>query len=272
MGMDVDYGAAAAVRLAEGVPLREALDAGDPAAWIALDAGVRSDCWDTERYVWLTPAWERTEGGRAVKDALLSGRPLTEARLALGLCHREGRVREAALSRAVGLPGLLPLLVVRCSDWAAPVRETARRRLAETLDAEGAVRVMPVILRVGRRDRGDFVTVLATELLRAAPPETLAPLYTAPARGIRRYAYRLAVDEGFLSPAELARAAARDSDPVVQSLCADSALSAVADLDAAYDDVLEPLLSARGPRARAAGVTALRRAGRTERAVGFLGD
>ncbi|MGW0583721.1 HEAT repeat domain-containing protein, partial [Streptomyces sp. NPDC002920] len=107
---------------------------------------------------------------------------------------------------------------------------------------------------------------------RAAPPETLAPLYTDPGRAVRRYAYRLAVDEGFLSPAELARAAARDSDAVVRSLCADAALAAVSDDGGAYDDVLEPLLAARGPRARAAGVTALRRAGRPERAVGFLGD
>ncbi|MFF4268335.1 hypothetical protein [Streptomyces sp. NPDC001536] len=272
MGTRLWDGVAAAVRLAEGDPLREAFDTGDPAAWTALDAGVRTASWDTERYVWLTPAWEKTEGGRAVKDALLHGRPLTEGQLALALCHREGKVRAAALSRAVDFPRLLPLLVVRCSDWAAPVREVARRRLTETLDAEGAVRVMPVILRVGRRDRGDFVTGLATELLRAAPPETLAPLYADPHRRVRRYAYRLAVGEAFLSPGELARAAARDGDTVVQSLCADSALAAVSDEDGAYDDVLEPLLAARGPQARAAGVTALRRAGRSERAVGFLGD
>ncbi|WP_405643213.1 hypothetical protein [Streptomyces sp. NBC_00019] len=269
--MDIWYGAAAAVRLAEGVPLREALDTGDPAAWIALDAGVRTISWDTERVVWL-PAWEKTEGGRAVKDALLSGGPLGEGQLALALCHREGRVREASLWRAVDFPGLLPLLVVRCSDWAAPVREVARRRLTETLDAEAAVRVMGLVLRIGRRDRGDFVSALATAVLRAALPETLAPLYADPYRGVRRYAYRLAVDEGFLSPVELARAAARDSDPVVQSLCADTALAAVSDKDGPHDDVLEPLLAARGPQARAAGVTALRRAGRVERAVGFLGD
>lgn len=266
--MDIWYGAAAAVRLAEGVPLREALDTGDPAAWTALDAGVRAISWDPDRVVWL-PDWEQTEGGRAVQDALLNFGPLGEEQLALALCHREGRVRAAALRRAVDFPGLLPLLVVRCSDWAAPVREVARRRLTETLGAEGVVRVMGLVLRIGRRGRGDFVTALATELLRAAPPETLTPLYTDPYRGVRRYAYRLAVDEGFLSPAELARAAARDSDPAVQSLCADNALAAVSDQDGALDDVLEPLLAARGPQARAAGVTALRRA---ERAVGFLGD
>lgn len=38
------------------------------------------------------------------------------------------------------------------------------------------------------------------------------------------------------------------------------------------DDVLLPLLAARNPRVRSAGVTALRRAGRAEQAVGFLAD
>lgn len=310
MGKSIGYGEAAAVRLAEGTPLRDALDMADPTAWTALDAGVRQVSWDAQARVWM-PAWEETEGGRVLAGALRSGRALTEEQLAIALCHREGRVRAAALWRAAAYPGLLPLVVVRCADWASPVREQARRRLVQLLDAEAAVRLMPVILRVGRRDRGDFAPELAAGLLRGAPRETLAPLYTAPDRATRRYAYRLAVEEGFLSPAALARAAARDPDTVVQSLCADAALAAmaagegnttaapadVADVrgegggagpdaglradqrahgsavpDPAYDDVLEPLLAARGPRARAAGVTALRRAGLPERGVGFLGD
>ncbi len=83
---------------------------------------------------------------------------------------------------------------------------------------------------------------------------------------------------GYLSPAELARAAARDTDTVIQSRCADAALAGLARRGAsgetgdAYDDVLEPLLGARGAQARAAGVTALRRAGRSGRAAEFLGD
>ncbi|WP_020115888.1 hypothetical protein [Streptomyces canus] len=282
MGGDSGNGAAAAVRLAEGAALREAVDTADPAAWTALDAGVREI---TPGPDWL-PAWERTEAARTLPGALTGGsdaRPLSAGWLALGLCHRQGRIRAAALERAATLPQLLPLMVVRCSDWVPPVRADARRLLAEVLDAESAVRLMPLILRIGRRDRGDFVTDLATRLLRAAPRETLAPLYTDADRTARRYAYRLAIEEGYLSPAELARAAARDTDLVIQSRCADAALAglarrgasgqagAVADRDA-YDDVLEPLLGARGAQARAAGVTALRRAGRSRRAEGYLGD
>ncbi|MGW0421055.1 hypothetical protein [Streptomyces sp. NPDC003015] len=247
MDGDTADSAAVAVRLAEGASLREVLDTADPAAWIALDAAVRQTAW------------------RPGAD------PLTEAQLALALCHRDGRIRAAALQQASAYPGLLPLVVVRCSDWAQPVREDARRVLAKVLDPGSAVRLMPLILRIGRRSRGDFVIDLATGLLRAAPRGTLAPLYTDDDRITRRYAYRLAVAQGFLSPVELARAAARDDDTVVQSLCAEAALAAVVEGDA-DDDVLEPLLAARNPRARSAGVTALRRAGRGERAVGFLGD
>ncbi|WP_030325490.1 hypothetical protein [Streptomyces sp. NRRL B-3229] len=269
-GVVVDR-AAVAVRLAEGAGLREALPAAaDPAVWIALDAEARHSAWSSADGTWL-PAWERTEQGRTLTDALRRGEELTDGRLALALCHRDGRIRKRALGRAAGRPALLPLIVLRCADWAEPVRETARRLLAELLDAEAAVRLLPLILRIGRRGRGDFVTELATGLLRAAAPGTLAPLHTHAHRTVRRYAYRLAVEEGHLSPTELARAAARDTDMVVQSLCADATLAAVAE-GGADDDVLETLLGARGAHARAAGVTALRRAGRCERAVAFLGD
>lgn len=264
---------AAAVRLVEGVALREAVDTADPAAWVALDARARQSGWSADGSMWL-PAWEQTAAGKALAKALRAGSvagPLTEAQLALALCHREGAIREAALERASAYPELLPLVVLRCADWAEPVRETARRLLVEQLDAEAAVRLLPLLLRIGRRGRGDFVSDLAAGLLRHADPRVLTPLYTDAHRTVRRYAYRLAVEEGHLSPTELARAAARDTDMVVQSLCADATLAAVAE-GGADDDVLATLLGARGAQSRAAGVTALRRTGRSERAVAFLGD
>ncbi|RAJ48540.1 MULTISPECIES: hypothetical protein [unclassified Streptomyces] len=58
---------------------------------------------------------------------------------------------------------------------------------------------------------------------------------------------------------------------MVQDLCATAALAAL-DEEEAYEDVLPPLLSAGNPRARSAGVTGLRRAGRPKRAEPFLGD
>ncbi|WP_327694383.1 hypothetical protein [Streptomyces sp. NBC_00459] len=265
MREDIRGGEAAARRLAEGAALSDVLDAGDPMDWLALDAGTRS--WSH----WLPPELLPTLG--EVESRLPRPSGLPEARLALALCHRDGRVRAAALGQAVRCPGLWPLVVVRTADWVLPVRERAREVLRAVLDLDAAVRLAPLILLGARRDRGVFAVDLLDEVLRRSPRERLVPLFTD--RAVRRYAYRLAVDERHFSPAELARAAAHDTDPVVQNLCAEAALAAVPDSDAAGavdGGVLDALLGARGPRVRSAGVTALRRAGQGERTEGFLGD
>lgn len=250
-------GAQAAVRLAKGAVLREAMfDVADPAVWIALDEAVRHRVRSS-----ADGTWQRTEQGRTP----------TDTQLALALCQRDGRIRERALGEVAGRPELLPLVVIRCADWAEPVRDRARTRWAEAVTVETAAALAPLALRIGIRYRGDFAVGLIDKVLRSADREALLPLLTHADRTVRRFAHRLAVEEGFLSPAELARSAARDEDTVVQGLCAEAALAALAEGDA-DDDVLEPLLAARNPRVRSAGVTALRRAGRGERAVGFLGD
>ncbi|MFK4102792.1 hypothetical protein ACI2L1_22445 [Streptomyces sp. NPDC019531] len=257
-------GTQAAIRLAEGAVLREAMfGAADPAVWIALDEAVRQSVRSPADGTWL-PAWQRTEHGRTLADDLRRGEPLSDARLALALCHRDGRIRKRALGEVAGRPELLPLVVVRCADWAEPVRDRARLRWAEAVTVETAATLAPLVLRIGVRHRGDFAVGLVDKALRSADREALLPLLTHADRTVRRFAHRIAVEEGVLSPAELARSAARDDDTVVQGLCAEAALATVAE-DAADDDVLEPLLTARNPRVRSAGVTALRRAGRGER-------
>ncbi|MEU6113393.1 hypothetical protein ABZ840_02310 [Streptomyces sp. NPDC047117] len=267
-GDDVRRGEVLAVRLAEGEALRDVLGAADPGAWLALDAGVREVRW--YRPGGPIPEWECA--ATLPDDLAQAG----ESGLAVALCHRNGRIREVAVRRAEQYPGLLPLLVIRCADWVAPVRQYARQLLRDTLDVDTAVRLAPLILRVGRRDRGVFGVQLLEEVLRGAPRDRLAVLFAAPDRGVRRFAYRLAIGQGRLGPAELARAAARDEDNVVQDLCADAALTALATMgntdQDTYDDVLAPLLAARNPRVRSTGVTALRRAGRPREAEPFLDD
>ncbi|MFD0314502.1 hypothetical protein [Streptomyces flavalbus] len=251
---DIRGGGEAALRVARGVSLRDALDVTDPAAWTGLDLAVRSWWWPGEL------------------PRLAEVGALDEGRLALALCHPDGRVREAALIPAAKRPALSPLVVVRCADWVAPVRERAREVLRASLDADAAVALAPLVLRVGRRERGSHAVGLLGEVLRGLPRERRTALFDAAERSVRRYAYRLAVEDGLLSPAELARTAARDEDVVVQNLCAESALAAVREGGAYDDDVLPSLLGARAPRVRAAGVTALRAAGRPEAAVPFLVD
>ncbi|MEU9482005.1 hypothetical protein [Streptomyces sp. NPDC048191] len=259
---DTEDGTAAALRLAGGAPLRSTLDVADPSDWLALDAGVREVAWYRPQFL---PEWEHT----APLPADLT--QLGESRLALALCHRDGRIRQEAVRRSVQYPGLLPLVVIRCADWAGPVRECARQLLRKALDMDSALGLAPLILRVGRRDRGAFGVDVLDQVLRRASRGQFAVLFTDSDRIVRRFAYRLAVEGRLLRPAELARAAALDQDTMVQDLCATAALKALAD-EEAYEDVLPPLLSARNPRTRAAGVTGLRRAGRSEQAESFLSD
>ncbi|MEU6807546.1 hypothetical protein ABZ920_00640 [Streptomyces sp. NPDC046831] len=258
----VEDGAAAAVRLAGGAPLRSTLDLADPGDWLALDAGVR----EVARYrTSFLPEWEQP----APVPSDLS--QLGESRLALALCHRNGRIRQEAVGRSARYPGLLPLVVIRCADWAGPVRQCARQSLREALDVESALDLAPLILRVGRRDRGAFGVDVLGQVLRRASGEQLVALFARRDRDTRRFAYRLAVEGRLLCPGELARAAAGDEDTVVQDICATAALETLGDGEAS-EEVLSPLLSARNPRTRAAGVTGLRRAGRPVQAESFLSD
>lgn len=177
-------GAQAAVRLAEGAVLREAMfDVADPAVWIALDDAVRHGVRSSADGTWV-PSWQAP----------------TDAQLALALCHWDGRIRERALGKVAGRPELLPLVVIRCADWAEPVRDRARARWAEAVTVETAVALAPLALRIGVRYRGDFAVGLIDEVLRSADREALLPLLTHADRTVRRFAHRLAVEEGFLSP------------------------------------------------------------------------
>ncbi|MFD7460810.1 MULTISPECIES: hypothetical protein [unclassified Streptomyces] len=236
--------------------LRDALGTGDPDAWADLDLNVRG--------------WAPY---RALPTRAQAAGPLDAYGLALALCHRDGRVREVALGRLLpDHPELLPLAVVRAADWADPVRDRARDVLRTALDPVTAVALAPLILLVGRRERGAYAVGLLTEVLRRTPLDGLAPLLRHRRPAVRRFAHRLAVEEGLLSPAELAHTAARDTDVVVLDLCAQAALAAVREGRGTYDDVLPSLLGARHPSARSTGVTALRAAGRMEAAEAFLSD
>ncbi|MGQ3554062.1 hypothetical protein [Streptomyces rochei] len=259
---NIEDGTAAATRLAGGAPLHSTLDVADPADWLALDAGVREVAWHRPQFL---PEWEHS----APLPADLT--QLSESRLALALCHRDGRTRQEAVRRSVRFLALLPLVVVRCADWVGPVREQARQLLCKALNVGSALGLAPLILRVGRRDRGAFGVDALSQILRQASHGQLAVLFADPDRIVRRFAYQLAIEGRLLHPAELARAAAGDQDTVVQDLCATAALTTLRDEDL-HESVLPPLLSARNPRVRSAGVTALRRAGRSKQAEPFLSD
>ncbi|MFB7298648.1 hypothetical protein [Streptomyces rubiginosohelvolus] len=292
--MDGSYGETlrAVMRVRDGAAPAETFDVASAGEWLAFDAGVR----DLGDRPWLLsrPAGEPGqpggvlgqsggEPGRPARTLLdrLRGRagskavppvapPVPDAP-AIALCHPDGRVREAALDAVRTAPGLRPLLVVRCADWVAPVRAKARAALAE-LPGDALFSSAELILRLSRRERGDFALTLLEDALRKGPAAEVLALTARPDRATYRLAYRIAVERGLLTPMELATTAATCADVTLQDLCAEAAVrpGATPDPDAAA--VLDRLLAARAPRVRAAGVTALRRAGRHRDAEPFLVD
>ncbi|WP_426403251.1 hypothetical protein ACN9M0_06215 [Streptomyces sp. R-07] len=271
-----------ATRLARGTPLASAIDTSDPNAWTGLDLGVRelartrpsalpSHSWATgRRFHW---SWDAP-----LPTLNLKHREPEGPELAVALCHPDGRIREAALRRAADLPApdlqpLLPLVALRCSDWVAVVREVARGLLGGALPAAGpgAVAVLaPVVMRTAARRRGDAARALLQAALREGPGSVLEAVLVSRDRATRRLAHRIAAERRHLSPERFAAVAATDPDVVIQDICADGAVAGVG--PETGDEVLAPLLRSAFPRVRAAGVTALRRAGRAEEAEGFLAD
>ncbi|KOU87239.1 hypothetical protein ADK97_09035 [Streptomyces sp. H021] len=233
--------------------------------------------------VWLAFAEQvrgRAHGGR---------RPPVPAPPALRLCHPRGWVREAALAEPDAPAELVAVLT---TDSAAPVRDRARALLEHLLVArpEATLRALtPLALRLGRRARGGWILERFEEALRrqaaAAPPwwhlpgpsapshggtgaaAVLAELLDRPDRQARQFAVRLALTgPGRADALECARRAAAESDPAAAGLWTDAALAA------ADDTVIDVLAGARTPAVRAAGVTALRRAGRAAEGVSHLAD
>ncbi|MDQ0791515.1 hypothetical protein [Streptomyces sp. B1I3] len=262
-------------RLTAGVALDQALDVTDPKSWTDLDVGVRAlarqrpelfhskASLSGRRLSWgldaslLTVTWRREPG---------------DTELALALCHPDGRIREAALGHAGQRLALLALVVIRCADWASPVRERARVLLAEA-PSHRLVAHAALILRVGRRPQGGFAHELLAGALRTGPPAHAEALLGSGDRATVRLAHHIAVERRLLPTARLAQTAARHRDVVVQNLCAEAAVAALG--EGTFDEFTEVvvhLLGSRQPRVRSAGVTALRRIGRHTDAKPYLTD
>ncbi|MCC3777674.1 hypothetical protein [Streptomyces sp. UNOB3_S3] len=253
--------ATAARRPAEGTTLESLLDTGDPRRWVALDLGVR-------RLPWYWPI------GLPSMAWLPTGEPPSgEPVLALALCHPDGHMRQAALERAAGVPALLPLVAVRCSDWVGPVRDLARALLRAGLagaEPRAVALVTAVALRTAARQHGAHAHDLLMDILEHAGAEVTDTLLDSSDPATRRLGYRIAIRRNRFSPARLARIAATDTDVVVQGVCADAVLARTK--DGRHGELLDPLLRARAAQVRASGVTALHRTGRSGEATAFLTD
>ncbi|MBW5248623.1 hypothetical protein P8A21_06890 [Streptomyces poriferorum] len=260
----------AARQLAGGASLDEALGHASAECWPALDRAIRDlPPWELGVHVAPAGRWVQWPWNAPLPILRRTPRAASESASVIALCHHDGRIREAALDLTSGSPALLPLLIVRCTDWAAPVRERARALLSER-SGSALVHHAELILLLARREQGRFAVDLLDRLLRDGPAAQMEPLLTSPDRATRRFAHRIAVDRGLLAPGRLARLAADSGDASLQDLCADAAIASMRDED--HDDVLGVLLKARNGRVRAAGVTALRRTGRHDEARARLTD
>ncbi|MFE6962161.1 hypothetical protein [Streptomyces sp. NPDC057696] len=262
-------------RLAAGVALDQALDVTDPDSWIGLDFGVRELAWQRPELLHsnASPSGRRLswDSDAPLPIGTWAGKP-GDAELALALCHPDGRIREAALGYVEERPALRALVVIRCSDWAAPVRERARALLAEVPPHRLAAHA-ELILRVGRRSRGGFAQELLIGALRTGPDAQAEALLDSGDRATARLAHCIAVERRLLPAARLAQTAARHRDVVVQDLCAEAAVAALGEgTSDGSAEVVAPLLASRQPRVRSAGVTALRRAGRHTDSEPYLTD
>lgn len=262
----------AARQLAGGASLHAALGPASAECWPALDRAIRDlPPQDLGSYVAPAGRWLQWHWNAPLPNLRRSGNRWAESESAtvIALCHHDGWVREAALDLVPGSPALLPLLIVRCADWAAPVRERARALLSE-VPAPALAACAELVLLLARREQGRFAVDLLDRGLREGPAAQVEALLTSEDRATRRFAHRIALDRGLLAPGRLARLAAGSGDASLQDLCADAAIASMRDED--HDDVVGVLLRARNGRVRAAGVTALRRTGRHDEARAWLTD
>ncbi|WP_026413465.1 hypothetical protein [Actinomadura oligospora] len=192
------------------------------------------------------------------------------------LCSPDGRVREAALQRSAELPRLLPVVVIRAADWAAPVRDAARAVLPELLrdalrvpGARAVTSVATATHLAGRR-RGDFVVELAADLLVDVSPDVLLAVRNADGRHVRRLACRVWLSRPDTDVRDVLDAVLGEADNVCRLWCARHLVERA--LAEQRSDLVEPLLSAVGGDLRAMALDALVRLGRSEVGRAFLGD
>ncbi|MCP3757680.1 hypothetical protein [Streptomyces sp. TBY4] len=249
---DEETGRHAAWAFADGTgrPLDEVLDTEDPSSWSALDLGVRS----------AAPLGPEAVGS------------LT----ATALCHWDGRIRERAVAEAAGTPELLPLVVLRCADWTLQVREAARHVIAQALrdSGEDALRALtPMVMHLAKRRQGRWA-VGAFEAALREPRHAAVRAELCSHRDLRtrRAAVRITLEAAdSFTALDLARRAAGERDAVLRHLWTQAALAALA-ARGSEDPAVDALLASRAGFVRAAGVTALRAAGRAGEAPRHLSD
>ena len=186
----------------------DAFAAGDVREWAKFDSEVHH-AW------WTNQGWWSVRGD-ARKDL---GRRPSRPVLAEAACHGNGYLREAAVKKLARSrdPEALPLLLVRCVDWVAQVRDAARDAAVSKLDEDRLRAMLPLIGVLSRRGHDTWMTDL---LRRALLTDTLLEAaLSLEDRQTRRWIHDEAIRTGRLPLARLTRIALRDNDLVIRTKC-----------------------------------------------------
>ncbi|MGH3627369.1 MAG: HEAT repeat domain-containing protein, partial [Sciscionella sp.] len=203
-------------------------------------------------------------------------RPSGPVVAALASLHPDGRVRERAVSVMTEpetfiahAREVVPFLVLRTTDWAAPVRMASRMRLVAFLDRfpDLLPTAAETALRLACRARSGFALNLVRASLAAAPDEVFSGFLASGLPQLRRLAAampeRIAEDEVLLC-------ARVETDWIARARFVETVAR-----DAVWTGRLqniEPLLTSAYPDVRAVAVMAFVRAGLDLRAADHLAD
>ena len=211
---------------------------------------------------WVDRACARFDAAEGQRDPVV---------VAVASLAADGRVRERAVAAmgALRVPELVPFIVLRTADWAAPVRERASAALALRLYQRPADVVLagPIAARLARRSRAGFALAQVGAALPRVADEMLIRLLADAPPAMRRLA---AAQAPRLPLPVLVDLALAEPDPGTRDLVAESAAREA--LWRGRHEALHRLAAARSADVRAIGLAGLLRAGLADQAAGYLAD
>jgi hypothetical protein len=236
----------------------DALGSADARWWLAVDGMLREQWWSA-------PRWSR---GLA---ADLADGEVELLHLVVAGCHRDGRIREAAVAHLAdhAHPAALTVLAIRTVDWVAEVRQRARSAVQVRLSSSpgSLARLAEMAFALRGRGEGAWLAERVEGVLGELPLDGLEPLLIARDRRTRRAAYRAAATGGRLSLRRLTTAAMKDDDLTIRALCARAAVES-----ATSPAQLRGLLVSRTALVRAEALQAVTAVGDLETAEVALPD
>lgn len=186
----------------------------DGHGWLRLDELARRSYWSPG----LSPF-----GYLADWEPVLTAGTSLAGLVAASVC-RDGRVREAAVNALgrVQAPVAAAALAVRLADWVPQVRSAAWACVSARTGASDAAAVVPVVLALRARVRGQVAAARYLAKVAGGPVGTMRALAVSGDRGCELWALDALKQRDLLAADVLVDRAMGDRDPVVALWCARS--------------------------------------------------